>query len=219
MAFRIAAAFFSGRTLPIRRLMMLRDYVEMPLDFLESWTTVIWTLDIVRCALASSDRDGTLLSYVGRLRVEVVKVLGLTPSELSSDTVTGPWSALDRTIGLRRHGLRRTRPPIRAGGDDGRGGGILTADDRHATHEARPPSSLSGLRMRELCCAAAVSARRSHAGGGRPEASARLAKFARPHRPSASRLQTQGARRCPSRGSRPCDVGPVRGRPGGDDRA
>jgi hypothetical protein len=41
MALRVIAAFFCGTTPPIRRLMIGREYTEMPVDFLECWATVL----------------------------------------------------------------------------------------------------------------------------------------------------------------------------------
>src|SRR3546814_6573691 len=42
---RVLVAFFGGRSPAISRLIMARDYIEMPVDFLECWVTSLWALD------------------------------------------------------------------------------------------------------------------------------------------------------------------------------
>ena len=103
MALRIIAAFFCGRRPPVTRLMVSRDYDEMPVDFLECWATVLWVLDAIELAVPRSSRSREFLGFVTRLRLEVVKVLGLTAAELSGETVVGLRSALDRSFGARLH--------------------------------------------------------------------------------------------------------------------
>ncbi|UCI23512.1 hypothetical protein [Mesorhizobium sp. B2-8-5] len=101
MALRVIAAFFCGKGPPVTRLMISRKYTEMPIDFLESWTTVLWSLDAIDASVAASPRNRQFLIYVQKLRAEVLKILGLTSSELMSNTMVELRQALDRTVGTR----------------------------------------------------------------------------------------------------------------------
>lgn len=101
MAFRVLAAFFCGRQPPVTRVMISRDYTEMPVDFLESWTTALWTLDAIEAVVRPSARNQAFLTFVAKVRIEVLKILGLTPAELENETVIELRGALDRTIGGR----------------------------------------------------------------------------------------------------------------------
>ncbi|WP_157934331.1 hypothetical protein [Microvirga ossetica] len=102
MALRVIAAFFCGKKKPpITRLMIAKEYTEMPVDFLECWVTVLWTLDAIETVLAGSARHREFLGFVHMARVDVVKILGLTPAELATETVLELRAALDRTLGVR----------------------------------------------------------------------------------------------------------------------
>jgi len=101
MAFRVMSAFFCGRRPPVTRLMIARDYTEMPVDFLECWATVIWTLDAIQGSLPASSRNEQFLRFVHKLRSEVFKILGLTGGELDGREVVELRMGLQRTIGAR----------------------------------------------------------------------------------------------------------------------
>ncbi|TIN77497.1 hypothetical protein [Mesorhizobium sp.] len=101
MVLRVIAAFFCGKRPPVTRLMISREYTEMPVDFLECWTTVLWSLDAIDATVAASPRNGQFLIYIQRLRAEVLRIVGLTSSELTSTTVVEMRQALDRTVGTR----------------------------------------------------------------------------------------------------------------------
>jgi hypothetical protein len=113
MALRIIAAFFCGRRPPITRVMIAREYTAMPEDFLECWATVLWTLDAAEAALPQSPKSRQFVDFVRRARREVVKMLGLTPAELSGGTVGEVRAALDLTIGARL-GVRAPAPLAQA---------------------------------------------------------------------------------------------------------
>lgn len=107
MAFRVISSFFCGKRPPVRRLMIAREYTSMPADFLECWTTVLWSLDMIEAVLPTSPKTEKFLPFVARVRVEVVKILGLTPSDLHSDVVVSLWKAMDGSLGARLlHGSR-----------------------------------------------------------------------------------------------------------------
>jgi hypothetical protein len=101
MAFRVISSFFCGKRPPVRRLMIAREYTSMPADFLECWATVLWTLDTIEAVLPASPKTEKFLPFVARVRVEVVKILGLTPSDLDVDVVVNLWKALDGSLGAR----------------------------------------------------------------------------------------------------------------------
>lgn len=101
MAFRVISAFFCGRRPPVTRLMIARDYTEMPVDFLECWATVIWTLDAIQGSLPGSSRNDQFLRFVYKLRSEVFKIIGLTVAELECKEVVELTDGLQRTLGTR----------------------------------------------------------------------------------------------------------------------
>lgn len=108
LALRVIAAFFSGKSPPITRLMVAKEYTEMPVDFLECWATVLWTLDVIEASLGNAPRHRVFLGYVQKARGEVVKILGLSPSELATGAVLNLRASLDQTLGERlKLGFRR----------------------------------------------------------------------------------------------------------------
>ena len=104
LATRVIAAFFWGKNSPIRRLILEGNFEEMPVDFLECWTTVLWTLDVIPKALQMDKSYKEFLSRLPMLRAQIVTQLGLTQSDLVSNTMTKWRTALDREVG-RRLGL------------------------------------------------------------------------------------------------------------------
>lgn len=101
MARRIISAFFVGKSAPIRRLMIAREYSEMPPDFLETWATVIWTLQTIEKALGRNNHDAQFMAFVLKLKAEVALRLALTPAELASPAAADTLSGLGRTLGPR----------------------------------------------------------------------------------------------------------------------
>lgn len=99
MALRIISSFFCGPRPPVTRLMMAREYTEMPIDFLECWVTVIWTLDAVAASLSASENSTQFLHFVRKARTEVTKILGLTLAELESAAAVELRVALQRSVG------------------------------------------------------------------------------------------------------------------------
>lgn len=98
---RILVAFFCGRTPAITRLMMARDYSGMPVDFMECWITVLWSLDAIERALADRPKEREFLKYIPELRRRVVALLGLSPDELAGLLAGEVRAGLDRSIGER----------------------------------------------------------------------------------------------------------------------
>lgn len=82
---RILVAFFCGRTPAITRVMLGRDYEAMPVDFLECWITILWSLDAIERLLAGRPKDREFLKFIPTLRKRIVVLLGLAPGEVNSD--------------------------------------------------------------------------------------------------------------------------------------
>jgi hypothetical protein len=98
---RILVAFFCGRTPAITRLMVSRDYAEMPVDFMECWITVLWALDAIEALVPNAPHNRQFLKYMPELRRRVVSLLGLTPAELNGEVAIEVRDGLDRSIGQR----------------------------------------------------------------------------------------------------------------------
>lgn len=105
MALRVISAFFCGARPPVTRLMIAKEYTAMPVDFLECWATVLWTLNAMEALLDRVPRHRGFVVFVRKARIEVVKVLSLTPDETESETMLMMKSYLDDTFGTRL-GLR-----------------------------------------------------------------------------------------------------------------
>ncbi|MCU4179873.1 hypothetical protein [Bosea sp. BH3] len=101
MALRVISAFFCGNRPPITRLMIAKEYTGMPVGFLECWATVLWTLDAIDAVLGRSARHQGFIEFVRKARAEVAKILGLTQSEMKSETMTSTKSKLDDALGVR----------------------------------------------------------------------------------------------------------------------
>ena len=98
---RILVSFFCGRSPAITRLMVASDYAAMPVDFMECWVTVLWSLDAIEAVIPSRPANRQFLKYIPELRRRVIALLGLTQAELSGEIATTVRDGLDRTIGKR----------------------------------------------------------------------------------------------------------------------
>ncbi|MFZ4745866.1 MAG: hypothetical protein ACOYLK_03100 [Sphingomonas sp.] len=104
LATRAIVAFFAGKDPPIRRLVLSSEFLEMPADFLECWTTVLWTVDAIAVTLPKAQRNKDFLSRIPALKALVVTRLGLTADELAGPIAINRAAGLDRELG-RRIGL------------------------------------------------------------------------------------------------------------------
>src|SRR3546814_6276935 len=86
MVVRALVAFFCGKSPAISRLMMAREYSEMPVDFMECWVTSLWALDAIEALMPNNRANRDFLPYVSKLRVLMIKLLGLTAAELTGTT-------------------------------------------------------------------------------------------------------------------------------------
>ena len=107
---RILVGFFCGRRPAIIRVMIARDYTAMPADFMECWTTILWTLDAIETTLSGRRKDRQLLGYIPELRKRVLTLLHLSPEELGSDIALDVAQGLDRTLGRRLGLVPHDRP-------------------------------------------------------------------------------------------------------------
>src|SRR3546814_5964042 len=56
---RVLVAFFGGRSPAISRLIMAREYIEMPVDFMECWVTSLWALDNIEVLMPNRSEEHT----------------------------------------------------------------------------------------------------------------------------------------------------------------
>lgn len=98
---RLVSAFFWGKRSPISRLVVSTDYEEMPVDFLECWSAVLWAIDAITAAVPVQPRTHDFLRRLPTLRAHVVLMLGLTPADLQSDVMKAHRDGLDADLGTR----------------------------------------------------------------------------------------------------------------------
>lgn len=114
MAMRIVSAFFMTRNAPVTRLMLAREYAEMPPDFLETWMTVIRLLDVIEAALGPDTREAQIVARAKQLRSVVLATVGLTKEEESSPIGVSITEGIERTLKLRIVSFtkaKRLKPP------------------------------------------------------------------------------------------------------------
>ncbi len=101
LVIRLVSAFFWGKRSPISRLVVSTDYEEMPVDFVECWSTVLWAIDAITAAMPVQPRTRDFLRRLPTLRAHVVLTLGLTPAELQGDPMMAHRDSLDANLGAR----------------------------------------------------------------------------------------------------------------------
>lgn len=104
---RIVSAFFWGKRSPLSRLVVSTDYDEMPVDFMECWSTVLWALDAVVASVPDQPRTRDFLRRIPVLRAHILLALGLTPADLEAETMKTRSKGLDAEMGYRL-GIRPT---------------------------------------------------------------------------------------------------------------
>ncbi|QJU58480.1 hypothetical protein HL653_12530 [Sphingomonas sp. AP4-R1] len=98
---RVLVAFFCGVNPAIRRVMLARDFEAMPVDFMECWITILWSLEAIERLLADQRKDREFLKYIPELRRRVVSLLGLRSDELNGEIAVAIRAGLDQSIGIR----------------------------------------------------------------------------------------------------------------------
>src|SRR3546814_12734804 len=99
--------------------MMAREYSEMPVDFMECWVTSLWALDAIEALMPNNRANRDFLPYVSKLRVLMIKLLGLTATEITGTTAADIRAGLDRQIGMRL-GLQASADNMALGREYGR---------------------------------------------------------------------------------------------------
>lgn len=98
---RTVAAFFCGKSAPVRRLVVERQHLEMPVDFTECWVTVLWSVDAIGRALPPVRSHTAFLALLPKLRSEITRMLALEPSDYVSETWQSKWTSLENSLGER----------------------------------------------------------------------------------------------------------------------
>ena len=98
---RLVSAFFWGKHSPICRLVVSTKYEDMPVDFFECWSTVIWALDAITTAVPDQPRTRDFLRRVPTLRAHTIVALGLTPADFQSKLMAAQRRGLDADLGTR----------------------------------------------------------------------------------------------------------------------
>jgi len=98
---RIVAGFFVGKNSPIGRLVMSSDYDDMPIDFCECWSTILWALDAIAASVPDQPRTREFKRRIPTLRAHVVTALGLTSAELQGEPMMSQRLGLNVEFGNR----------------------------------------------------------------------------------------------------------------------
>jgi len=98
---RIVAGFFVGKNTPISRLVLASSFEDMPVDFCECWSTVLWALDAIVASVPDQPRTREFKRRIPALRAHVITALGLTPSELKGEPMMSQRLALNTEFGSR----------------------------------------------------------------------------------------------------------------------
>lgn len=98
---RLVSAFFWGKRSPISRLVVSADYDDMPVDFFECWSTLLWALDAIMVAVPDQPRTRDFLRRLPTLRAHVVIALGLTNADFQGELMMAHRRGLDADLGTR----------------------------------------------------------------------------------------------------------------------
>ncbi|RZF64331.1 hypothetical protein EWE75_11265 [Sphingomonas populi] len=98
---RIVSGFFVGRSSPVGRLVVSSEYDDMPVDFYECWSTILWALDAIVASVPDQPRTREFRRRIPALRARVVAALGLTPEELQGEPMSTQRLGLDVEFGTR----------------------------------------------------------------------------------------------------------------------
>ena len=105
---RILAAFFHGRDAPIARLTVQSGHLDLPVDYLETWATALWLVDLLPGALGRCHGRAEFLRRVPALRECMLQRMGLTREELLGSTMMRVREGLDRDLGERLRDAARS---------------------------------------------------------------------------------------------------------------
>ncbi|MCI9882180.1 MULTISPECIES: hypothetical protein [Methylobacterium] len=97
---RILSTFFFPKDAPIARLVLEGGFLDMPVDFLEAWTTALWCLDAVTDALEPTRGNKDLVSKLPLLRRTIIQRLGLTKVEYEGPVASRVRNGLELEFGV-----------------------------------------------------------------------------------------------------------------------
>lgn len=103
---RILSAFFFGKNAPITRLSMEGGYTDVPVDFLETWVTALWALDIIPATLSHRKGQEAFLKPLPILRQHMLQRMALSQQESQGDVAQRIRGALDQALGSRLRSAR-----------------------------------------------------------------------------------------------------------------
>lgn len=103
LAIRILSAFFFPKNAPVTRLVVPQGHLDMPIDFLETWVTALWALDLITAMLDSQESEREFVRRLPMLRACMAKRMGLTQAEMESGHARRLHEGLERELGA---GLR-----------------------------------------------------------------------------------------------------------------
>lgn len=101
LAVRVLATFFYGKDAPIVRLVVEHANLDLPVDFLETWATALWLVDLVPQALGRCHGREEFLRRVPALRLCMVQRMGLTREEMDGGVMDRVQAGLERDLGQR----------------------------------------------------------------------------------------------------------------------
>jgi hypothetical protein len=73
----------------------------MPVDFVEPWATVLWSIEAIGRAMPAGRSNATFLALLPKLRSEVTRMLALDPNDYASEIWQSKWTSLENGLGAR----------------------------------------------------------------------------------------------------------------------
>lgn len=98
---RVISTFFFGKDAPVVRLVVEGAYLDLPVDFLETWATALWLVDLLPEALGRCHGREGFLKHIPALRLCLVQRMGVTREEMESGVMARVREGLDRDLGQR----------------------------------------------------------------------------------------------------------------------
>jgi hypothetical protein len=122
---RVLSTFFYGRNAPIVRLVIENAYLDLPVDYLETWATALWLVELLPEAVGRCHGRDEFLKKVPVLRQCMLQRMGLTLQELEGAVMSRIRAGLDLDIGVRLRAegaasLRISDVPARRRPEDGK---------------------------------------------------------------------------------------------------
>lgn len=112
LVIRVLSAFFYGKDAPIVRLVVENEFLDLPVDFLETWATALWLVDLLPETVGRCHGREEFLKRVPMLRQRMVQRMGLTREEIEGSVMARVRSGLERDLGQR---LREAAQPSISG--------------------------------------------------------------------------------------------------------